>query len=470
MENKDLIFKLNDLKGKIGKTVNPSIIKQIAEVYGKWVDNKDKRVIIGRDARPNGELIEKFIIQGLHNAECKIIDLDICPTPVFFYIKNKLDVKGGIMVSDSNNPLNWNKIKLYIDEDHSYHFELEDISKNFNIVDFKINNQIQDNQFLEKINPISTYIADLFDIFDFKKIQSQNNLRVIVDPGAGAGKFITPKVLENFGCEVLVINDELDRFNNSPRQLYPIKINLKDLILALWKGNYDIGFAHDFDANKLAVIGDNFQCYSEEIISALIIDYYLRQNIIDKKFIFFLNLASSLRFEVLAEQYDIQVLKTYVDKQFFEDKIEELSSNNKKYMVFGSKGLNGGPTFPNFNRVKDGIFIAAKLIELLVDSGDKLSQLILRLPKFYSYRDKVALPQKNLDKIIRKLNEELTKEGEDVIQIDNNLRFGHEKDWFVLISHSNKSIKVFSEAKRDSLARLYCETTTELLKLVISKL
>ena len=78
--------------------------------------------------------------------------------------------------------------------------------------------------------------------------------------------------------------------------------------------------------------------------------------------------------------------------------------------------------------------------------------------------------QKKLDNIIRKLNEELTKEGEIVTQIDNNLRFGHEKDWFVLISPSNNSIKVFSEAKRESLARLYCETTTELLKLVILKL
>ena len=471
MENKDLIIKLNDLKKKLRKSLNPPLIKQIGEVYGKWVDNKDKRIIIGRDLRPNGEFIKDILIQGLYNVGCKIIDLDICPTPVFFYIKNKLDVKGSIIISDSNKPLNWNKIKLYLGEDHSYHFELEDINKTFNNIDLKTHNLIQDNQFLEKINPISTYIADLFDIFDFERIQSQNNLRVIVDPGAGVGKFITPKVLENLGCEVLVINDELDKYDNYPRELYPIKANLKDLILALWKGNYDVGFAHDFDANKLAVIGDNFQCYSEEIISALIVYHYIKQKIYsDKTFVFLLNLASSLRFEVLAEQYNIQVLKTYAQNQFSKERFTELVSKGKKYFIFGSKGLKGGPIFPYFNRVKDGIFITAKLIKLLVESGEKLSQLISKLPKFYSFQEKVTFSQKKLDNIIRKLNEELTKEGETVTQIDNNLRFGHEKDWFVLISPSNNSIKVFSEAKRESLARLYCETTTELLKLVISKL
>jgi len=99
-----------------------------------------------------------------------------------------------------------------------------------------------------------------------------------------------------------------------------------------------------------------------------------------------------------------------------------------------------------------------------------LSTLISKLPKFYSYQKKITLPKQKLDPIIRKLHEELTKEGENVKKLSNNLRFGHEKDWFVLICPSKNYIKVYSEAKRDSLARLYCETTTELLKLIISKL
>ena len=470
MEKKDLILKLNEIEGKIGIKINPSIIKDVAAIYGLWLRDQSNKVIIGRDTRPSGELIENAIIEGLHSVGCKVNNLGICPTPIVFYLKNKFNIKGGILISDSNKPINWNKIKFYIDENFSYTFELKEEYRNQNKDYSKHYDYIQKNQILQDINPISTYINDLLDNFNIEKIRSQNKLRVIIDPGAGAGKITTPTILEGLGCEVLVINKELDKNNEYPRKLNPIKENLKNLILVLWKGNYDLAFAHDSDANKLAVIGDDFECYSEDIISALIIDDYLKhKDNSDKKFIFFMNLASSLRFEILAERYNIQVLKSYAEDPYLKETMDELI-HKEDYIVFGSEGLCGGPVFPYFNKVKDGFFISAKLIEILINSGEKLSTLISELPKFYSYQKKITLPKHKLDPIIRKLYEELTKEGENVNKIDNNLRFGHEKDWFVLICPSKNYIKVYSEAKRDSLARLYCETTTELLKLIISKL
>lgn len=471
MEKKDLILKLNEIEGKIGIKINPSRIKDVAAIYGLWLRDQSNKVIIGRDTRPSGELIENAIIEGLHSVGCKVNNLGICPTPIVFYLKNKFNIKGGILISDSNKPINWNKIKFYIDEDFSYSLELREEYRNQNKDYSKHYDYIQKNQILQDINPISTYINDLLDNFNIEKIRSQNKLRVIVDPGAGAGKITTPTILEGLGCEVLVINKELDKNNEYPRKLNPIKENLKNLILILWKGNYDLGFAHDSDANKLAVIGDDFECYSEDIISALIIDDYLKhKDNSDKKFIFFMNLASSLRFEILAERYDIQVLKSYAEDPYLKKTMDELLHEEEDYFVFGSEGLCGGPVFPYFNKVKDGFFISAKLIEILINSGEKLSTLISKLPKFYSYQKKITLPKQKLDTIIRKLHEELTKEGENAKKISNNIRFGHEKDWFVLICPSKNYIKVYSEAKRDSLARLYCETTTELLKLIISKL
>lgn len=471
MENKDLIITLNELKGTIEDKLHASKIEAIAEAYGNWLDDEKKKVVIGRDTRPSGQIIERLLIKGLQNADCTVISLGICPTPVFFYIKNKLNIKGGIIISDSNRSLNQNKIKLYIDEDFIYRFDFEEINNIFNKSDIKIYDQSQFNKSVQNINPISIYIHDLFEILDFKDIRIQNNLRVIVDLGAGAGKVIIPRLLENLGCEVLVINDDLNKNNNLPRELSPIKNNLDDLRLALWKGNYDVGFAYDLDANKLTVVSDKYECYTEEIVSSLIIDYYISKNIIeDKNLIFFLNLASSLRFEVLAEQNEIEVVKIYTKNQYSKERIEELSSKNNRYIIFSSQGLNGSPIFPHFNKVKDGIFMTAKLVEILVDSGQKLSDLISKLPKFYSYQDKIILSQDNLDEIIINVNKELKNEGESVIKVDNHLRFGHEKEWFVLITPSINSIKILSEARRDSLARLYCETTTELIKIVISKL
>lgn len=470
MEKKDLILKLNEIKGNLGIKINPSIIKDVAAIYGLWLRDKSNKAIIGRDTRPSGELIEKAIIEGLHSVGCKVNKLGICPTPIFFYLKNKFNIKGGILISDSNKPINWNKIKLYIDEDFSYNLELKEKYRNQNKEYLKHYEYIQKNQILQDFNPILTYINDLLENFNIEKIRSQNKLRVIVDPGAGAGKIATPNILERLGCEVLVINKDLNKNNEYPRELNPIKENLKDSILALWKGNLDVGFAHDCDANKLAVIGDDFECYTEDIISTLIIDNYLKhKDNSDKNFIFFLNLASSLRFENLAERYNIQVLKSYEDNQYFKHRIDKLL-NEEDYFIFGSEGLCGGPVFPKFNKVKDGFFISTKLIEYLVDSGKRLSTLISNIPKFYSYQEKIPLLKQKIDIIIKRLYDELSKEGETVEKVSNNLRFGHEKDWFVLIYPSKNSIKVYSEAKRDSLARLYCETTTELLKLIISKI
>ncbi len=469
MEKKDLILKLNEIKGNIGTKLNPSIIKDIASIYGLWLRNHGNQAIIGRDTRPSGDLIQNVIIEGLHSVGCKVNNLGICPTPIVFYLKNKFEIKGGILISDSNKPINWNKIKLDIDEDYLYTIELKEEYRNQNKEYSKHYDYIQKNQILQNINPISTYIDDLLNNFNVERIQSQNKLRVIVDPGAGAGKIATPNILERLGCEVLVINKQFDKNNEYPRELKPIKENLKDSILALWKGNLDIGFAHDCDANKVTVIGDDFECYSEDVISALIIDNYLTsKNASEKNFIFFLNLASSLRFEHLAERYNIQVLKSYNENQYMEQNMEKIL-NEKEYIVFGSEGLCGGPIFPNFNKVKDGFFITAKLIEILVDSEKKLSTLISKLPKFYSYQEKIPIIKQQLESLIKGVYEELSKEGETVNKVGNILRFGHNKDWFVLIYPSNYYIKVYSEAKRDSLARLYCETATELIKMIISR-
>jgi phosphomannomutase len=279
------------------------------------------------------------------------------------------------------------------------------------------------------------------------------------------------------GCEFKLINESLLVNNNFPRDIEPIKKNLKDLIMEVWQKRYDIGFAFDSDADRVAIVGENGICYPEDIVLGIIAEYYFK-NLIPNydDTIFITNVASSLMFERIAEKYNVKIIRTPIGERFLTEKInlllKEKNSSSKERLIFGGEGSCGGVIFPYFNNTRDAIFATAKIVEILVETGEKVSELVAKLPKFYVHREKIDILDHNVEDIITQIKKELIDEGENVSQIGWDLRFGKDKDWFVLIHPSNTEpiIRVISEAKRKSLARIYSETTAELLKLVMSKL
>ncbi|MFX1593455.1 MAG: hypothetical protein ACFFCL_12260, partial [Promethearchaeota archaeon] len=399
MEEHNLIFTLSGIRGRAEEDLTFNTIKKIAIAFGLWIDGKGKKVIIGRDTRPSGALIEKALIEGLSLSDFHILNLGICPTPVLIHTKNKLNIPAGIIITGSHNPQQWNGLKLLSAKTFLNTDDLEIISiylENIDLNSYK-KNQSSPDQKLENLNPIKDYIEDLLSHIDYLKIKDRNDLRVVIDSGAGAGKFVTPKLLYELGCKIKLINNDLLVNKNFPRGIEPIKGNLKDLIMEVWQGNYDIGFAHDTDADRLAIIGENGECYPEDIGLALITQYYLKnQEDRNKKIFFVTNLASSLRFEAIAEEYNANVIRTPIGERFLTEKMEDLISNSSKNrLVFGGEGSCGGFMFPYFNNTRDGIFAAAKIVEILVKTGKSISKLVAELPKYYSHRVKINI--KNID-------------------------------------------------------------------------
>jgi len=477
MGDSSLIFTFSGIRGIFGKDLNFDVAKKIAISFGEWYNGKDKKIIIGRDTRPSGKIIEEGVIEGLISTGFKIVNVGICPTPIIIFAKNKLNIPAGIIITGSHNPQEWNGLKLLSSVTYLHNDDLEQISHILNQVN--LNNYKVDYGNIKKsvtsFRPISDYIQTLYNHINIEKIKESNNLKVVVDTGAGAGNYATPQILKGMGCEVRVINNDLLVNNTFPREIEPIKNNLKDLIMEVWQGNYDVGFAHDCDADRLTIIGENGICYPEDVGLALIAEYYLKNN--DSKaeeVTFITNLASSLMFDVIAEKYNAKVRRTQIGEVYLAEKMQDLMNiRNKgleKCFIFGGEGSCGGVMFPDFNNTRDGLFAAAKIVEILVSSGEKISKLVSQLPKYYSYRKKINLNPKDKELIINKVKQELIDEGEEVDHIGYDLRFSKEKEWFVLIHPSNTEpiIRVISEAKVDSLARIYCEATAELIKLVIS--
>ncbi len=474
MEGKNIIFTLSGIRGLANKDLNFNTVKKIAIAYGLWFNGEEKKIIIGRDTRPSGTYIEQAIMEGLISSGFKIVNLGICPTPVIIHTKNRLNIHGGIIITGSHNPQEWNGLKLLAAKTFLDNNDLEFISnhlKNIDLHSYIIDLPKLENN-VENLNPIPNYIQDLFNYVDYKEVKAQNNLRVVIDTGAGAGKFVTPKVLSELGCKIKLVNDELQVNKDFPREIEPIKQNLTDLIMEVWQEKYDIGFAHDSDADRLAIIGENGVCYPEDIGLALITEYYLKnQEDSNKEISFVTNLASSLRFEAIAEKYNAQVIRTPIGERFLTLEMDNLIlKSQKNQLVFGGEGSCGGFMFPYFNNTRDGIFAAAKIVEILVKTGENVSNLVAELPKYYSHRIKINIKNVDTKSIIKKLKNELIDEGEEVEQVNNDLRFGQGMNWFVLIHPSNTEpvIRIISEAKRESLARVYCEATAELVKLTIS--
>jgi len=475
----NLIFTFSGIRGIINKGLDFEVAKKLWIAFGEWYPYTERKIILGKDTRPSSRFLEKGIIEGLLLHDFDIINVGVCPTPIIIHTKNKLNIPAGIIITGSHNNEDWNGVKLISKNSFVGNDALREIAQKLQEIhldSYSANKTYTSSKIIE-LNPIQDYLSDLYQHINYEKVKKQNELRVVVDTGAGAGKFATPQLLHDLGCKVKIINNDLYVNQRFPRAIEPVKKNLTDLIMEVWQGKYDIGFAHDSDADRLAIIGENGVCYPEDVGLALITEDFLKNHTQDSaEIIFITNLASSLMFEVLAERYGAECVRTPIGEKFLVEKISILMNkqegSSKNCVILGGEGSCGGAIFPEFNLTRDAIFAVAKIVEILIDTKKKISELVKQLPKYYSYRRSIPIKNQIVSTIISETRNQLIQEGEKVNQINNDLRFGEGKEWFVLIHPSNTEpiIRVISEARIDSSARLYCEATTELIKLVISRL
>ena len=472
------IFSVSGIRGIYGKDLNFKVVKKIAMAYGLWLNNKNKKVVIGIDTRRSGTILKKAVISGLLSTNCSIIDLGICPSPILIFTKNKLSIAGGIIISGSHNPPEWNALKLLSNKTFLNTSELKVITDNLNKIkqiNFP-NKLVKNRKTIKKLNSIPLYLQELYKNINLKNVIPKNNLRIIVDNGAGTSKYVIPLMLKDLNCKVKYINNDLTKTHKFPRGLDPNEENLKDLIGAMKTGDYDVGFAYDSDADRLAIVGDDAKFYQLDIGLALITEYYFKNYYEKRKeMIFVTNLASSLIFDELANKYNAKIIRTPIGERNLAEKMNDFlvkhQKSNINSMVFGGEGSCGGIMLPSFNNTRDGIFATAKIIEILINYNDKISNLIAKLPKYFKFQENVFLKNINIDIVINKLREQLKQIGENFNQIEMDLRLDYGKEAFVLIHPSNTEplIRVISESKIESNAKKNLEKILTILGSIINK-
>ncbi|MFC1616970.1 phosphoglucosamine mutase [Candidatus Margulisiibacteriota bacterium] len=437
---KPLIMTMSGTRGIIGENLYPNIAVNIAAAFGSYV--KKGPVIVGGDTRVSYEMLKNAVISGLIAVGIDVIDIGKVPTPTVQHLIKHYNAQGGIVITASHNPIMWNGIKLmnktgsFLDE--AEYAEYIDFYNNLGKIKYVEWDKLGKVTIEEKA--LEIHIDRILANIDVSSIQ-KSNLKVLVDPNNGTGCLANPILFEKLGIEYKMINEIGNgRFAHNPE---PAKSNVDGIIEELKKGDYDIGFVQDADADRLVILDENGVFIGEDYSLALGIDYILSTiKEPDKNVV--VNLSTSLVIEAIAKKYNAKVTYTKVGEANVTQGIKDLGAQ------VGGEG-NGGVIYPKVGWGRDslvGIIIALKY---LAESKKTVSKIVSDYPKYVMLREKVEVgSRKEIDALLQKAKANFN--GTPVNDLDG-LKFSLEDAWaHIRPSNTEPIVRIFIEAKTKELA------------------
>ncbi len=446
IENK-LMISVSGVRGIFGKALTPSKALEIAAHLGIF-HNRGK-IIIGRDSRTTGPTMMHAIISGLLSVGCDVIDLGIVSTPTVLLAVEQSDAAGGIAITASHNPAQWNAMKLV--SKNGLFLYPEDAERFIKSLDEEIEYASWENQgkLFQDNGAIDRHIEKVLSIpyINFEKIKN-HHYKVVIDTVNGAGGLISPKLLEKMGCEVIAINQEPNGiFAHTPE---PLNKNLAQLEEAVRTNKADVGFANDPDVDRLAIVSEKGQCVGEEF-SLLISENFVLKKI---KGPIVTNLSSSMASDDLAKKYGVDIHRTKVGEINVGKKMSELKS------PIGGEG-NGGVICPDVHYTRDAPAGMALILAAMAESNKTVSELADEIPHYYFAKDKMKVAPKEMDNILSKIP--VLFKGFEFDTTDGIKILG-DKYWIhVRKSGTEPIIRVYVESETQEKSDRICKETIEKL-------
>lgn len=380
---KDLMISVSGIRGIYGNTLTAEKAVKFAANFGIFCGKG--KIVVGRDSRTTGLAMFQAVSSGLISVGCDVIDLGIVPTPTILLAVKELHASGGLSLTASHNPPEWNAMKLIGNNGMFLYPE------NSEALIKKINDDVvwSDWQNIGKIfhdgKAIDRHIEKILNIpyLNIDKIR-EKRFKVVIDSVNGAGGLVSPRLLEELGCEVIELNSEPTGIFNHPAE--PLNRNLGDLESAVKQHKADIGFATDPDVDRLAIVSDKGKCIGEELTVALAAMFILEK----KKGDIVVNLSSSMISERIAEKYGVKVHRTKVGEVNISKKMLEIQS------PIGGEGT-GGVICPEVLYTRDALTGMAIVLGLLAEQQVSVSDIVETLPKYYMYKTKLETVSSKID-------------------------------------------------------------------------
>ncbi len=431
-----------------GKDLNEQIVFEYVSSFAKMVtensvDKKNVKVLIGRDARQTGSKIFQSAKEALERKNIEVTYIGIIPIPTVLLLTKKLGFDGGIMITASHNPREYNGVKFIMPTgkltNEKETARLEEIRKNLSEEDKTpvIKNtgleEKVDNREFRKI-----HIAKILENIDAELIRSKN-FKVALDPINSGGSIITQELLKELNCIVHVINGEPNGdFAHMPE---PLPVNLEQIANAVIESKSDIGFAQDPDADRLVVIDEKGKVVLEEFSVVLATKSVLsRKELVEKENTVATNLSTTQVLKDVVEEYGGKLFRTKVGEANVIQKMEEVNA------CIGGEG-SGGIMYPKVGYFRDSLSGIGLILELLARENKKISQIVESLPKYVMKKTKVTFTG-DLNILYKDLE---TKFNNASINTLDGVRFDWPDSSWVHIrpSLTEPILRIFGEAKSE---------------------
>lgn len=422
------IFRAYDIRGLMETEITPETVEKVGKAFGTYLGT-GKKVVVGRDARLNGEKLQAAFMEGLTSTGNDAIDIGMVATPVLnFYCKHS-KADAGVIISASHNPKEYNGVR----------FRKEDGTGNTECIP-KIKELFFSEEFKKSKNKGGIKEVDSSEVnreyvdYVLGKIKLKNKISLVLDPGNGAACNICEELFSKAGCDVSVINNEIN--GNFPgRGPEPNDRTLIDLDQEVRINSATVGIAFDGDADRVVFVDENGETCSAEEAGSVLIPEILKK----KKGVVCVTVDCSMAVEDVIKEHGGTPVRTKVGDAFLAESIKE---NNAVFAMESSDHF----LIPEILPSDDGMMIGLYLANILSESGEPLSQLIKKLKSYPVEKLTFDCGDEKKFDVMEKIRKEF--EGKYNMNMIDGLRIDVEDAW-VLLRPSNTSpiLRLTVEAK-----------------------
>ena len=454
-----LISSISGIRGTVNgpntKNLTPIDVVQYTSAYGTWINkknqNKGKTIVLGRDGRISGSVLLELVKSTLISMGINIIDIGLSTTPTTQIIVQKKKAEGGIILTASHNPKNWNALKLFNSKgEFLIGEEAEEI---FRIVEEGKYEFMKEDDYGKIHESVDSFQIHIDEVKNLKLVNCEKiinkKFKVVVDGINSSGGVIVPELLKQLGCSVIEINCEPDgNFAHNPE---PLDKNLSQLKNTVKEEKADLGIALDPDVDRLVFVCENGLLFGEENTIVACSDYVLSKT----KGSTVSNMSSSMSLELISKKHGCDYHSSKVGEINVVEKMKEVNA------IIGGEG-NGGVIYPESHYGRDALVGIVLFLSHLSELNIKTSELLDIYPKFYMIKDKINLNENfDFDQLKNKMKE-FYKEQD--IDLRDGVKIKFDESWLhIRKSNTEPIIRIYTEAK----SQLKCNEIIEDFKNLI---